>query len=212
MKYSSWMLQGIRIDLDNMREYSGELSELIEETKDAFSEEVVERAESMPVELRDDWYDLNADRHWMLRDVFPLLLHNSLFIAIYSYLESTLGNLARQEERSNPQEVAMKDIKERVIIDRYRKYLKEVQGIDFPDQSREWQKIRTYQKIRNFIVHNGGRVDDSHKHAKCIRNFIEQNSDLVLIDQDQVYVSRQGNLDFIDTLDSFLEGLFENID
>jgi hypothetical protein len=205
------MLQGIRIDLDNMREYSGELSELIEGTKDAFSKKVDERAESMSVESRDGWYDWNADRHWRLRDVFPSLLHNSLFIAIYSYLESTLGNLARKMERSNPQDVAMEDIEESVI-DRYRKYLKEVQGIDFPDQSREWQRIRTYQKIRNFIVHNGGRVDDCHKHAKCIRNFIEQNSDLVLIDQDQVYVSRQGNLDFLDTLDSFFESLFENID
>jgi hypothetical protein len=202
MKYSSWMLQGIRIDLDNMREYSGELSELIEGTKDAFSKKVDERAKSMPAELRNGWYDWNADRYWMLRDVFPSLLHNSLFIAIYSYLESTLGNLARKMERSNPQDVAMEDIQQSVI-DRYRKYLKKFQGIDFPDQSREWGRIRAYQKIRNVIVHNGGRVDDSHKHAKCIRNFIGQNSDLVLIDQDQVYVTRQGNLDFIDILEVF---------
>ncbi|MCL4264752.1 MAG: hypothetical protein KJ069_16130 [Anaerolineae bacterium] len=199
----NWRHIGIKIDLDNLRDYLLDLSTSLDSSTKVFIAKVDAEAAAMSEESRDAWYEWNSDIHWQLTDVYPAILNNSLFIIIYSYLESSLLDFSRRLESQNPQPVKMKELRGEGI-ELCRTYLKKVHAIDFPDTSIEWQRITVYRKIRNFIVHNDRKLDGS-ENAKVVRDFATQNPKLISIDQfDQIAVSTQCNIDFIDVIYEFL--------
>ena len=90
-------------------------------------------------------------------------------------------------------------------------YLKKVQGIDFPDQSKEWNQISTYRKVRNFLVHNDGYLDNS-KNAKTVKQFASKKPEFLIINQhSQIVLANECNLDFINTIQKFFTKLFKQL-
>lgn len=207
----SWMQGGVRIDLDNLRTYIIELSEALNSKTGEFVAKVESQAASMAEDERDEWYEWNSDTHWQLTDVFPTILQNSLLVSTDSYLESVLSSIVRHMERDQPNQIKVKDLRG-VGIDLYSAYLKKVQGVDFPDKTPEWQAITIYHKVRNFIVHNDRKLDDS-KNAQAIRNFVKGHPTFIKINQfDQISVTVECNINFVDTVNHFLTDLFRKID
>jgi len=202
------MFTSTRIDLDNLDAYVYEITDAFEKRTQEFVEKVEQKAKSMPVDERDEWYEWNSEHHWILTEVFPGIYKNSLFITIHAYLESTLAQLCKILEEDNAKLKKLKDLTGNGI-ELYQEYIKIVQEIDFPDQSREWNQISIYRKVRNFLVHQDGRLDDS-KNAKNIRQFANRKPEFLTIDKNnQIVLSTACHLDFINTIRKFFDKFYK---
>lgn len=96
-------------------------------------------------------------------------------------------------------------------------YLKNCVGIEFPDQTKYWQKICMYNRIRNVIAHCYGSVDVNlvpkkyEKKVKLVINDIKKEPTLSLNSTSQIQFSKEFIKDVIDTIESFFEQLFDSI-
>jgi len=109
---------------------------------------------------------------------------SSFFIMIYSYMESELLWYCRDLEKRNPQSVLLSDLAGGNSVEKFMTYLIKVQHIEFSkEESPEWAKVKDFTLLRNCIVHNQGRVDDSFSKKKELLKFIQrQDSKLKLED------------------------------
>ncbi|PAF34097.1 hypothetical protein CHH69_17630, partial [Terribacillus saccharophilus] len=83
-------------------------------------------------------------------DSFPLIMKKSFLITIYSILEKELSKVTQFAEFSSNSTLKINDLRHRGIFRDYN-YLTKVIGIKLP--SDVWKKIRTYNRIRNFFIH-----------------------------------------------------------
>lgn len=93
---------------------------------------------------------------------FPSILRTSLFLSIYSFLETQLILLCKQLQAKKRIDISVTDLKGNGI-EMASKYLKKVIGISFPDTSKEWVNVKHYNHLRNCIAHNGGIVNRDKK-------------------------------------------------
>jgi hypothetical protein len=83
-----------------------------------------------------------------------------------------------------------------------------VQQLPFPAGDREWQRIKDYQRVRNLLSHNQGRLRGENK-DKRVRDFASQNPSLAFIDLNRVSVTSEGCLDLIKTAEHFFINVFK---
>jgi len=103
-----------------------------------------------------------------LEDIFPNILRRSFFVAIYSLIEMQLNEICHERKLPLPLE-KVKKAPDR-SIQRAKVYLMDVAKIRFPESS-EWEELLKYQKLRNCIVHNGGKLKGlPKKYEKDRRN------------------------------------------
>jgi len=117
---------------------------------------------------------------------FENTIFSSFFVMVYSYFESELMQYCRDLEKQNPKEISWSDISDQNILEKAKEYLTKVQKIEFPSNSPEWEKIRNFTNLRNCIVHNQGRVDNSFNEKQRVKlsKFIEgKNSKIKLEDR-----------------------------
>jgi hypothetical protein len=99
-----------------------------------------------------------------------LMLHNSLFITIFVFLETRLRYLCKLiEPRAN---ITLNDISGNGIH-KYKRYLEKVHLIDFSPMKGEWDLICSYTLLRNRLVHNSSNkikiVDEKSDYEKLLR-------------------------------------------
>ena len=200
----------IQLDLENLRMYALELSQILDSHTKVIVAEVEAKAKKMSKESRDEWYEWNEDAHWQLSDVFPSIMQDSLFVTTYSYLESALASIVKKLANDNPKPVKLQELRGDGL-QLFKTYLNKVQEIDFPDNSSEWQRISTYRRIRNFIVHNDRKLEDS-KNADIVRQFSSQYPQLVSINRfNKISITKECNTDFIDRVEKFFSTLLDKI-
>jgi hypothetical protein len=108
-----------------------------------------------------------------LEDIFPNILRRSFFVAIYSLIEAQLNAICHDLERKGL-ESSVEDLTgPDKGIGRARKYLVNKAEIRFPD-SPEWNKLRGYQKLRNCIVHNEGKLESGHKNHERAKRYLRE--------------------------------------
>jgi len=118
--------------------------------------------------------DSLGERRRELEDIFSNILRRSFFVAIYSLIEAQLNAICHDQERAKGLESSVEDLTEPDKgIGRARKYLVNEARIRFPD-SPEWNKLRGYQKLRNCIIHNEGRLGSGHKNHERARKYLKE--------------------------------------
>jgi hypothetical protein len=86
------------------------------------------------------------------------LLH-ALFIAGFSYFENYLRTVAEYIEKTKGENITLRDIRGSGDVDRYRKYINLIGGIDMAGPGlAEWSKIKEFKAIRNAIIHKSGVI------------------------------------------------------
>jgi len=114
------------------------------------------------------------EKEHKLEDIFPNMLRRSFFVAIYSLIEAQLNAICHDQERTKGLQLSVEDsTNSDKSIGRARKYLVKEAKICFPD-SPEWNKLRDYQKLRNCIVHNEGRLESGHKKHDRARRYLKE--------------------------------------
>jgi len=134
---------------------------------------------------------------------FPNILRRSFFVNLYSFLESTLMQKCHDLEQKGGQTLLLKEIPDKGI-QKAMTYLIKVQGIPFSlGKSSQWEKIRHYQRLRNCIVHNEGKLDERTSYRSEIESFVAKEPGLSL-SGDEVVLGADFCSEAIDIVETFL--------
>lgn len=210
-------------ELNNLKEYVYALEILLEKEsedfKEYFKEYIDAQAKKMTKKEQEEFFDIYYDQYQQLKKVFPNIMRSSLFVTIYTLLEYKLLFicnylylcLCKELDLPNPSNPSI--LKKEKGIFRARKYFKKYlkkYNVSFPDRHPSWGKIRFYNLLRNFIVHNFGRLNESKK-AKKLQAFIEKSSKLSIECSREIWFDKSFCIDVISTIEDFFEELFKNL-
>ena len=218
--------------LGHSSEYLEDIEKLIEDKAEELDKRRAKMIQEIKQEPGGEDEDLYLPRGWSREEVnihlldisleddfnkiekaFPNLLRRSLFIYVYSVLENTLNNCCRL---LNFQSRPLADVKGKDAgIKRARRYLEDA-NVHFPDE--KWENIINYQKLRNCITHNQGRLKGCN-HEEDVRKFALSNPYLSLMhtyEGDQEFIEVVFHKGFceevIQTISNFLEQLQLNME
>jgi len=197
----------INSKLYDLEEYAQRLGGLLKNELKGFTSFVEKEAAKLDEPEKERLYDLYSDDYWKLKDVFPNIVWCSLFITCYSLLEHELSRICESMRSLKECPLKPSDLKDRGIF-QSKAYLKKVIGIQFPDNTRYWQEICFYNRIRNRIIHEGGRVYDSENDSK-LRAEIDRTSSINLDDYGRILLSCDFVLEVIENLKSFFRDIFK---
>jgi len=193
--------------LRNLRTCLSALGVTLDEKQKEFVEWLESEAMSMSAEQRSYLFDAHGDERWRLTEVFPQILWTSIFVTCNSLFEHELLRVCNfmSWEIENP--VKPKDLTGKGIS-QAQAYLKIVAGIEFPDQGEPWGEILKLKRIRNSIVHNGGKLDPSDKE---VEKYIDEN-DLISLDNRRRIQLFDGFCDSVlDRYEEFFKLLFSKL-
>ena len=199
----------IAFDIRNLREYVRKLEDVLRNELEKFNLRVEEETSKLPEHQKEEFYNFCSGEYWQLTEVFPHIFRSSLFVTCYSFFEHELNELCGYFHKHQSCPIKINDLKGDGIF-RAKIYLKKVVGIEFPDQSTSWEDIVDYNKIRNIIVHNNGKLDDSQK-SKRIEEFIKKKSSIKLNNLKFIKFNDNFSLEIISTIKEFLDELIKVI-
>lgn len=152
----------------------------------------------MPPELEYDYYGLQRVSE------FENTLFTSFFVMIYFHLEAELTRHCHVLEKRSQEKLSLSDIVGSGV-QKAMTYLVKVHGIGFSvGGSPEWEKIQSFNLLRNCIVHNQGRLDEAFSQREKLLKFVQKpNSKLELADTWCV-LNKDFCLDALDTIKAFL--------
>jgi hypothetical protein len=147
-----------------------------------------------------------------IENVFPNLLRRSLFVYVFSVLEDALVNCCKLLNYQGRPFIRPEGKGGNIF--KARKYLVKA-GVTFP----EWGEIEKYARLRNCIVHSGGRLETKRKDERDLRAFVKRKKMKSLLDsipcseEANEVIFHQGFCEeVIRTISSFLEQLRTNME
>ncbi len=93
----------------------------------------------------------------IFEEYFPSLQRRSALLTVCSYFEHELDQLCLLYQSEKSFKLGFLDLHGQGI-DRSTSYLEKVAGLNVNKASPVWKDVKNIQKIRNFIVHRGGRL------------------------------------------------------
>lgn len=200
----------IRRQLEVIENYIDESSSALKRSLKELEERVERFAKMLPDHRKDEAGEMYAeDAHDLTRE-FPALANGALFVAIYSFLEYEMTSLCGKLQREKKYGLKVGDLRDKGIT-ASKVYLTKVCGIEFPSGSKEWQAIKNCQRVRNVIVHNRGRIEkDNSEHDKA-REFLKREHSATIDDNDNVQITADFCLSFIETVKQFFVQLIDAI-
>ena len=104
-------------------------------------------------------------------------------------------------------EKSVSDLSGGNYIEKSKKYLEKVVGLDLGSTGRIWNKITFYQKIRNNIVHNNGEFRENQK--ELLKN-IKRNIDGIDFKERKILlVDKVFIFSFWNLFDEYIEGIIK---
>lgn len=107
---------------------------------------------------------------------FSSLLNNSFLIMSYSIFERKLFEICAYCRDEENEQKTVNDMSSRSHIDKCRKYLENIIGVNLSNVQNEWLIIKNYKEIRNSIAHNNGVVKEKVSEQKEFREFLRSNN------------------------------------
>lgn len=151
----------------------------------------------------------------LLYSSFSSHLYNSMFVMVNSLLEDRLFDICDECKDLLNLKLKREDLKGRDDIKKSKDYLKKVIGVGFSKSLTEkWNTASKYKRIRNSIVHKGGKIiDPKSKDEKVLIDFIQARPEIKFLEESKT-ISIQGSkfiLKFCDFVDFFLQDLVDEI-
>lgn len=134
------------------------------------------------------------------------LLRQSLFVAVYAFIEWSLMELCRFLRRKDVA-VTVGDLRGQNYLDRARDYINKVLAADFPTSSDEWQQIQVFRRVRNAIVHNAGEVPIESADRKTIEQYACKRPECLRLNGDRIVLEPSCCRLVLDVFRLFLEQL-----
>ncbi len=166
----------IMVETNNISSYLRSAEKFLEDEVKKLEKKFGDEKSKLTEEEQSEFAEYYAEIYRELTEEFPRLLRNSLFVLSYSVTENYLNYYCNRSEKHFGLKLTLSDLKGRGV-ERAKNYLKKVAEIDFPEND-EWAEIKHYNRIRNFIVHNNGKLDDSSNAGK-VEKYIKAKPDLL---------------------------------
>jgi hypothetical protein len=190
----SWFFE---FELDHFRDLDGRVEGFLDTERHSFEKHLESMAASRPQEEQDALYENHLDDYLQLRDDLPAVFRSSVLLALYSQFEHHLNELCDGLAREKNFKILAKDLADRGIV-RSQKYMKKALGLEFPDQSSEWTRLRFVADVRNRIAHAGGTCGDE------LRKQVSADPLIKLSPFDEIRLQNGFITHTIDTMDAFV--------
>jgi hypothetical protein len=155
--------------------------ELVEDTANEYQSVAVRHQG-----LNDETWDLST----IFSEHFPSLQRRSALLTVCSYFEHELDKLCLLYQREKSFGLSHTDLRGDMGIDRATKYLEKLAKLDVHHTSREWNDIKAIQKIRNVLVHRGGKSQEDDSDYKAIAAFIDRMDSLRRDDEGEIVIGK----------------------
>ncbi|MGB3346530.1 MAG: hypothetical protein WBA71_04670 [Candidatus Humimicrobiia bacterium] len=166
-----------------LENYTKDLEILLEKKIKEFKEmadKEIENLKNLTFEEKNHYIDSLIDEYHMLKKAYTNFLRTSVFIACFSLLEHELIFLCEQVQKKKNPKTKFKNFKKRGgIIYRTKDYIEKEAKISLSNQKLLWDDLNNYRLIRNILVHNQGRFDNS-KRVKKVEEFVNNKNWLEL--------------------------------
>jgi hypothetical protein len=135
------------------------LQEFIEFTEQFFTEKLIIKTEEEK-DIRNLHPVFNAENQ--LGIVFPKILWRTAFLHSFFLTESSLDQICRNIQIAQNISLSLTDISGKGIK-RAELFLRKLANVTLPFESKEWQDILDFNKIRNAFVHSDGIISKGNK-------------------------------------------------
>lgn len=150
------------------------------------------------------------DLEGIFEEYFPSLQRRSALLTVWGFLEHELDKLCLLYQSEKGFRLAFSDLSGKGI-DRSTGYLEKVAGLEGLKASREWDGIKTIQRIRNVIAHHDGKLRDHHGNAND--GILKDMARLGFLKGEDEILLAEGFLSkVIDACNSYLKRIAESID
>lgn len=160
MYYEQFYHEVENLFVDKDKELQEKISRKLKDIPEKHHDEFVE----------DHGFDLHQNQF-----MFPAMHRESIFITIYNHLEHSLNSICNKMTRDLNGNIKLKDLHgagvERAIL-----YLRKIPEFDFSKINTVISYIRSTNRLRNFIVHNGGSLPENK--SDKIFTFIDQQKSI----------------------------------
>ncbi len=189
-----------------IKDYLDQIDEFIEDKSKALDKKIVDW-QSSDVEDRypaiDHFYEdiMNYSENFI-----QIKLESTLLIS-YSMFEYFLKDFTNYYKEYYDINISVSDLSGGNYIEKSKKYLEKVVGLDLKSLGLIWNKITFYQKIRNRIVHNNGEFGKSE--TELLKNInthidgIDFKARKILL-SDKIFIFSFWNL-----FDDYIEGIID---
>ena len=206
----------VKSQFDELKEYLLEMDYLLQEKKSHFMQECKPKEQNSSFHKKDFIIELIDEEYFKYEYSYAKVLYNSSFVTAYSLFESFFLKLCEHAKyqkniKLNVNDVSGKGIKQ------YKLFLNKVVGVDFTPFQTEWQEIRDYNKIRNYIVHNRSSIiKDSNRELQQQEDyFLVKKSIFLKIENEKFgtfYIDDKNYIiDFCALVNNFLLQMLESI-
>ncbi len=141
----------------------------------------ISTANISPQEL-DEINESYGEEHWNYTETFPRILRSSFFVSAYSLLEYKMATICKRLKKDKQLPISWSDLKGDTL-GQFKLYCK-LSGLELSYNSKTWQEIQHYSRLRNCIVHNRGLIEGAKQekelYAYANRKHIIQDSMLGL--------------------------------
>jgi hypothetical protein len=120
--------------------------------------------------------------HWAIQEEVPQVLRTSLFVQAYSLFERCMGLIAAASGERLGVRLSVRDLSGKGL-QQSMTYLKKACGIQVPDQTLEWNTIKTLQRIRNVLVHKRGTLGPDDQD---LRQFAVKHREFMIIESGEI--------------------------
>lgn len=154
-KIKNWHRFSFNMQLEDFYNYIDTMEGTIELHKKSLIKRFEEESKEMTdPEIKQEFYEhVFFDDYYNLDNTYTLILRKSLFISLYSFMESELQKIAKRLENKKLSNIKLADISHRGL-QQYLFYIESVHNYNI-NISQDVRKIFiNYNNLRNYFVHN----------------------------------------------------------
>ncbi len=194
-------------ETDIFKEYIIDNRTNINKVKEEFIKRVNVELEKYPGQ-EQDIHEHYEDQYYQYTEFYPAIFNNSTLLSLYSFFELNLKELCHTMETYQGLRIKLKDLSGQNYVEKSRRYLELVVGIDLSDLQSTWEKITFYQRIRNKIAHNNSSIVEKKGPitSQPLYNAVVANSDLKLKESNGTIIISNDKflIDFCDIIQQYL--------
>ncbi|CAM3053226.1 hypothetical protein [Flavobacterium frigoris] len=158
LNYSLYMIKAYKIDV--IKDYLTDFDKYLKEKTTEIQDKIFEW-ENSEKEHKYSGVEYYIDEYTNYNSNFKKLKLESTFLSSYSLFEHYLKSFIEIYTKYYEMKVVIDDLNGNNYINKSKQYLEKVIDINLEKMNSTWREITKYQRIRNKIVHNNGKLNSS---------------------------------------------------
>lgn len=197
----------ISTEMYSMKEYIIDGLSNIKSLQESLRKSVQEQMDKYPNDA-EDIGEQYSEQYYQYKNLYPATFNNSTLLTLYSFFEYNLKALCHTMNQQNKYNLTVDDLSGGNYIEKSKKYLRLVVGIEVDKFSADWKMIEEYQQIRNCIVHNNSNIIKKANpiHQQPLYNYVHNSAYLDLDSNKGTFtiIDHQYLLDFCDVIERYI--------